>query len=64
MCNAGCIHGVAIVGYGTTVEGAKYWIVKNSWGPAWGEQGCIWMERGINSQQGLCGINAVFSNKK
>ncbi|MBA0689386.1 hypothetical protein Goari_007117 [Gossypium aridum] len=49
-------HGVAAVGYGTTLDGTKYWIVKNSWGPDWGEKGYIRMERGIKDKQGLCGI--------
>ncbi|RDY11411.1 Senescence-specific cysteine protease SAG39, partial [Mucuna pruriens] len=50
-------HAVAIVGYGITREGIKYWIVKNSWGTQWGEDGYIRMERNINNyKEGLCGI--------
>ncbi|KAK7291579.1 hypothetical protein RIF29_06840 [Crotalaria pallida] len=55
-CGTDLDHGVAIVGYGATLDGTKYWIVKNSWGARWGEHGYIRMQRGISKKQGLCGI--------
>jgi len=47
-------HGVAIVGYDSS---AKYWIVRNSWGSTWGEQGYIRMAMGKN----LCGLTDAAS---
>ncbi|KAM6562388.1 hypothetical protein CsatB_022386 [Cannabis sativa] len=55
-CSIQLNHGVAVVGYGATLDGTKYWIVKNSWGAEWGEKGYIRMERGIDAEEGLCGI--------
>ncbi|XP_027329555.1 vignain-like isoform X2 [Abrus precatorius] len=55
-CGTDLDHGVAIVGYGTTQDGTKYWTVKNSWGSEWGEKGYIRMKRDISDKKGLCGI--------
>lgn len=55
-CGTELNHGVAVVGYDTSDDGTKYWIVKNSWGADWGEKGYIRMQRGISDKNGLCGI--------
>jgi cathepsin L len=44
-------HAVQLVGYGTE-NGQDYWLVRNSWTPAWGEGGYIKIYRTANVQCG------------
>ena len=55
-CGTNLDHGVLIVGYGTE-DGKPYWLVKNSWGDSWGEDGYVKILRSDSSDDaGICGI--------
>lgn len=56
-CGTSLDHGVLIVGYGTEADGTMYWLVKNSWGTSWGDNGYIKIARSESENDaGVCGI--------
>jgi C1A family cysteine protease len=60
-CGTALDHGVVAVGYGTE-NGVDYWLVRNSWGSNWGENGYIKMERNVvETYTGKCGITMESS---
>lgn len=60
LCGKSLNHGVTAVGYGEENDD-KYWIVRNSWGPDWGESGYIRMKRDTVDKEGTCGIAMMSS---
>lgn len=47
-------HAVVAMGWGEE-NGHKYWIIKNTWGPKWGEKGYFRIQRGTDE----CGIESM-----
>jgi KDEL-tailed cysteine endopeptidase len=54
-CPTNIDHAILAVGYGNE-NGTEYYIVKNSWGTSWGEDGYVRIEA-IDGRKGVCGIN-------
>merc|ERR550514_142582 len=62
LCNPKALdHGVALVGFGTgstILHGERdYWVIRNSWGPSWGEKGYYRLIRNT----GACGMNQMVT---
>ncbi|MQM05827.1 hypothetical protein Taro_038641 [Colocasia esculenta] len=54
-CTTDVDHAVTIVGYDSEA-GEDYWIIKNSYGQRWGEQGYMKLQRNVRDRRGKCGI--------
>jgi len=61
-CNGQAInHATLLIGYGVD-NGVNYWLLKNSWGTAWGEGGYYRILRGSNECSIEANIVAVQTN--
>lgn len=62
VCGTTLDHGVVLVGYGSE-NNEDYYILRNSWGTSWGEDGYMRIARGpqYNQGKGQCGLLSVPS---
>lgn len=54
--NIGLNHAIQLVGYGTDPAEGDYWLVRNSWGSRWGEDGYIRLRR---ESELTCGLDST-----
>jgi len=61
-CGTQLDHGVLAVGYGSE-NGQNYYLVKNSWGTSWGDNGYVKIANNGNGN-GICGIQMAAVRPK
>jgi hypothetical protein len=54
-------HSIQLVGYGTSAEMGKFWIVKNSWSTKFANNGFIYIARDVGCG-GLCSDPSICGN--
>jgi C1A family cysteine protease len=60
-CYTALNHAVLTVGFGIDSNLNSYWIIRNSWGSNWGEQGYVRISM-IKGGNGICGNQQFGEN--
>lgn len=55
-CGEQATHAITLMGWGVE-KGTEYWLIKNSFGKSWGEDGFLRVARNMN----ICNINDFVS---
>lgn len=56
----GINHMVTLVGYRPAVDGGYEFLIANSWGKGWGDEGYAWSKQGCNQLASVPGDSALF----
>lgn len=57
-CGSKLDHAITAVGFGTDENGVDFYLVRNSWGAAWGDNGYLKIGRNGDGY-GICGIQEI-----
>lgn len=58
-CGTKVDHVVNAVGFGKDAKGTNFYIIRNSWGPRWGDKGYIKIAASdVNDGWGICSIQS------
>lgn len=57
-CGTKTNHVVTAIGYGVE-DGQEYYIIRNSWGRDWGEDGYIRIATSPEGGVGICGVQTM-----
>ena len=57
-CGTKLDHGITAVGYGTDDDGNDYYLLRNSWGTGYGDNGYLKIGRNGDGY-GICGVQEI-----
>ncbi|CAI3805408.1 C1 family peptidase [Rheinheimera sp. MM224] len=56
-------HAVVVVGIGLLSSGSKYYLIRNSWGPEWGDKGHCWLSENFINKRTIALLEVSHLNE-